>query len=365
MWGPMVSSNCYLTESELRTLHRRFGQPSAIKLTNLLERAGHNSSDHRRMLENINKYCSKCQRYAGSPMRFKFTLRNDIDFNHSIYVDVMYIDGSPILHVVDEATRFQATKWLKNMSSGHIWNMPQACWIGVYLSPPDIINHDAGTSFTSMEFRQSAESLSITTKEAPVESPNTMGLVERYHKPLRRVYEIIEEEIGASDTEEQKGTILQMAVKAINDTAGYNGIVPTLLVFGAFPRIANIYPPAPSITKRAAALKKAMAEVSKIRARRQVSDAFRTRNGPVTFDIALGSDVLVWRVHENSWNGPYKILAITGETATVQMPHGPSNFRTTNVRKLNSSNDSQNEPISNDPTRRIVPTTLSGTAVVN
>ncbi|KAI1006511.1 hypothetical protein K3495_g1710 [Podosphaera aphanis] len=199
-------------------------------------------------------------------------------------------------------------------------------WIDVYLGLPDIINHDAGTSFTSMEFRQSAESLSITTKEVPVESPNTMGLVERYHKPLRRAYEIIKEEIDASDTEEQKGTMLQMAIKAMSDTTGYDGIVPTLLVFGAFLRIANIDPPAPSITKRAAALKKAMAKVSKIRALRQVSDALRTRNGPVTSDIALGSDVLVWQVHENSWNGPYKLLSITGETASVQMPHGPSKF---------------------------------------
>lgn len=28
---------------------------------------------------------------------------------------------------------------------------------------------------------------------------------------------------------------LQMAVKAVNDTAGPDGLVPTLLVFGAYP----------------------------------------------------------------------------------------------------------------------------------
>jgi hypothetical protein len=42
MWGPMISSNrSYLTESELRTLHRRFGHPSASRLLRVLERAGH------------------------------------------------------------------------------------------------------------------------------------------------------------------------------------------------------------------------------------------------------------------------------------------------------------------------------------
>ncbi|KAI0994749.1 hypothetical protein K3495_g13433 [Podosphaera aphanis] len=83
-----------------------------------------------------------------------------------------------------------------------------------------------------------------------------------------------------------------MAVKAVNDTAGYDGIVPTLLVFGAFPRISVTDPPAPSITKRVAAIKKAMGEVSKLRAKRQVMDALRTRNGPITMDIPIGSDVL-------------------------------------------------------------------------
>jgi len=43
-----------------------------------------------------------------------------------------------------------------------------------------------------------------------------------------------------------------MAVKAINNTAGPNGLVPTLLVYGAYPRISNLGPPTPSITEQAA-----------------------------------------------------------------------------------------------------------------
>ena len=39
-----------------------------------------------------------------------------------------------------------------------------------------------------------------------------------------------------------------MAVKAINDTAGPDGLVPTLLVYGAYPRISNPDPPTLSIT---------------------------------------------------------------------------------------------------------------------
>jgi hypothetical protein len=43
-----------------------------------------------------------------------------------------------------------------------------------------------------------------------------------------------------------------MAVKAINDTAGPNGLVPTLLVYRAYLRIGKLDPPAPSIIDRAA-----------------------------------------------------------------------------------------------------------------
>ena len=143
---------------------------------------------------------------------------------------------------------------------------------------------------------------------------------------------MIKDEIEGID----KVTALQMAVKAISDTAGYDGIVPTLLVFGAFPRMTHIDPPAPSIAQRATAIKKAMSKVTKLRMQRQVTDALRTRNGPSTDDIhtiSLGSDILVWRVHEKSWNGPYKLLAIEGETATIELPHGPTVFRTTNIKR--------------------------------
>jgi len=45
-----------------------------------------------------------------------------------------------------------------------------------------------------------------------------------------------------------------MAVKAINNTAGLNRLVPTLLVYGVYLRISNLDPPTPSITERAAAI---------------------------------------------------------------------------------------------------------------
>ena len=66
-----------------------------------------------------------------------------------------------------------------------------------------------------------------------------------------------------------------MAVKAVNDTAGPNGLVPTLLVFGAYLQMTNLDPPAPSITVRATAVHKAMAEIAKLQACKSVNNALR------------------------------------------------------------------------------------------
>ena len=58
------------------------------------------------------------------------------------------------------------------------------------------------------------------------------------------------------------------------------------------------------------------------------------RNGPstkATLNLPLQSDVRVWR-EKDGWTGPFKLLATDGETCTIDMPHGPTNFRSTVVK---------------------------------
>jgi hypothetical protein len=73
-----------------------------------------------------------------------------------------------------------------------------------------------------------------------------------------------------------------MAVKAVNDLAGPDGIVLTLLVFGAYPRITRDSLPSPFITERAEAIYKAIKEVRRLYAEQQVNDALAIRNRPNT-----------------------------------------------------------------------------------
>ncbi|KAK1989616.1 hypothetical protein LX36DRAFT_545703, partial [Colletotrichum falcatum] len=110
----------HLTDGELRQIHRRFGHPSVHRLHKVLQRAGHETDIS--TIEEINKFCRSCQLNSRAPGRFKFTLRDDYDFNYEVFVDVMYLDGNkPVLHVVDGATAFNAAKFLRSISAEHTW----------------------------------------------------------------------------------------------------------------------------------------------------------------------------------------------------------------------------------------------------
>ena len=249
-------------------------------------------------------------------------------------------DG-PVLHIVDEATAYQAGRWLTDFSAKTAWETIRECWIDTYLGPPDLISHDAGTNFESREFKQYAQTVNTATKCVPVEAHNSVGIVERYHKPLRRAYQIIKAESpGLSKT-----AALQMAFKAINDTAGPNGIVPTLLVFGAYPRMSEFDAPPATVSQRSAALAKAMAEVRKLRAARKVNDALNMRNGPSTtavHDLPLNSQVLVWR-EKAKWQGPYRLISLQGETCVVELSSGPTMFRSTSVKPYLTDANTDND----------------------
>jgi hypothetical protein len=125
-----------------------------------------------------------------------------------------------------------------------------------------------------------------------------------------------------------------MAVKAVNDSAGPDDIVPTLLVFGAYPCITRDSLPSPFITEQAEAIYKAMKEVRRLYAEQQVNDALAMKNRPNTklvLTLSLQSDVRVWR-EKDRWNEPHKLLVIDSQTCTIQMLYRPINFRLTVVK---------------------------------
>ncbi|KAF2713339.1 hypothetical protein K504DRAFT_368891, partial [Pleomassaria siparia CBS 279.74] len=61
-----------------------------------------------------------------------------------------------------------------------------------------------------------------------------VGKIKRTHVPLRRIFNILKAKIRSYTDNKD---ILQIVVKALNNTIGLHRIIPTLLIFSAYLRI--------------------------------------------------------------------------------------------------------------------------------
>ena len=190
--------------------------------------------------------------------------------------------------------------------------------------------------------------MAIIIKAIPVETHWSIEIVERFHLVLRRAYKVIMEDLTSVDAKVSKKVRLQMIVKAVNDIAEANGLVPTLLVFGAYSRMHHLDPPAPNIMQRAAAISKAMGEVKKMMAKKQIRNALNSKNGSIVnhlHDLPINSEILVWRKNNadksRNWTDPFKILGMKKKTCKIAMFYEIIDFRNT-VIKLFFRNESKN-----------------------
>ena len=97
---------------------------------------------------------------------------------------------------------------------------------------PDILVTDQGTVFTSEGWEERCKEAEIELENTGTGSHNSLGQVETYHAMLRRIYK----KVHLTQSDLPKELSLSIAVKDMNDTAGPNGLVPSLLLFGAMPK---------------------------------------------------------------------------------------------------------------------------------
>lgn len=231
---------CLYTAPELTKLHLRFGHPSSKKLYEFLMRATPDEldADTRRILDELTARCRGCQRTARAPVRFRVSLPDDnFAFNREVIVDLFTISGRTVLSIVDRDTRFVVCKFMPSntdVKAQDVWRVLQEAWALTYLGWPDTLRHDRGVQFVATQLQTAAAEVGMRCVTVGVEAANAMGIGERIHGPIRRIFEKIKSENSEVDDD---AFILHAACKAFNDCNGVDGLVPTLLVFGAYPKI--------------------------------------------------------------------------------------------------------------------------------
>ena len=103
-------------------------------------------------------------------------------------------------------------------------------------------------------------------------------------------------DLTATGTKITKEMRLQMTVKTVNDTAGDNGLILTLLMFDAYLRMQKFDFLFSIIIQKADAIKKTMKKMRITKAQKQISDALNTRNESITdhfHDLSLNLKILI------------------------------------------------------------------------
>lgn len=240
-------------------------------------------------------------------------------------MDLMWINGKAILHIVDTATRFSAACFLDSAGMDYgqsvdgVWTAFIQTWCTIYSGFPNRIRTDQGSVFTSQRWRELTDMSGIELRLSGVKAHRSLGIGERLHGPLRRIYNKIAMDYPSSSA----SILLKIAVKAMNDTIGENGLVPSKLVFGITPRFPIISTDLPNQRNRMAALARAQMEMNSIVSERRVQSALTKEIPPAANrTYQLGERVLVFSELSKCWEGPYTVIHVLGRMVTVSSIDG-------------------------------------------
>ena len=296
------------------------------------------------MLHELTHYCDQCQKHDRFSKRFVFIIKNDVDFNFNLIVDIFYFNDKSIFHVMNEAIRFQTNQWLKNISVKHVWKQIRFCWINTYLKSSDFISIDAEKQFITRKFKQYVINMKITIKIVFVETHHSIDQIERYHESFRRIYTIIITEISDIDFELK----LQMIFKIINDSIDFNELIFTLFVFDVYSRIIKMNASFFIVIQRVVIIKKTINEIKKHIASRQIKNIFNIWNKSSTISVrnfSLNSEILIFRKNiENqtdAWKKLYKFFDLKNETIIIKFFWKSTQFRIIIIKSYYRSNDAK------------------------
>jgi hypothetical protein len=152
-------------------------------------------------------------------------------FNEELALDLMLIDGHKILHVLDTRTHFSSAVCLRSQSVEGVWAAFLHAWATLCIGYPNRMRVDQRSTFTYPRWKELSDIHGVVLQLSGIESHNSLGAGERYHSPLRRIYDKNIFKYPRLDP----SLALKLAVKSISDTQGPEGLAPSLLVFGVLP----------------------------------------------------------------------------------------------------------------------------------
>lgn len=170
-----------------------------------------------------------------------------------------------------------------------MWLAFVLAWCLVYTGYHNRLHTDQGPAFTFKRWKSLTDLHGIQLRLSDIETRSYLSSGERYHKPLHRIYPKIRFTHPTVDPQ----NILKIAVKAMDDTMGINGIVPSRLLIETVSRFPISSTDQLLRNERKKATKTAQAEMNTIDAPYRTSEALMRNMPPAaSCSYRMGEEVL-------------------------------------------------------------------------
>ena len=152
----------------------------------------------------------------------------------------------------------------------------------------------------------------ITLKHTGTELHNSLGLGETYHASIRIFFNTV----SVIYPFEPRELRLALSVNAVNDIAGTQGLIPSLLAFGMILEILGQKSSLEGQNARIKIIQVAREEYATIHSQKRVQYALKNKVPPsANFRCTPGQPVYVYRKKPiRKWTGPHKLISAVENT---------------------------------------------------
>ena len=154
----------------LLKLHRQFAYPHARKLKSLLQDANIWRDDYKDLLEEIDRKCDLCKRYAKTPARPIVGMPMATQFNEKVAMDLKQWNGRWILHIIDMWSRYTISVFINRKRPSDVVNALMQNWVGVFGVMGSMMTDNWG-EFNADEMREVMSILNVRVLTTAAESP--------------------------------------------------------------------------------------------------------------------------------------------------------------------------------------------------
>ena len=216
--GPMLAEG-------LKKIHALWGHPSAAQLKKSLSHIDGLPSETNRIVERITKECSTCNKFLEAPTLPVGGTRSTLHFNHTLEIDLFFLDEWIFLSIVDVHTLWTRVVPIVSKKTEVVFKALLDHWFQVF-SPPRYITLDSGGEFFSDFWSEQLTNMGITPNYRPRGSH--AFVVEERNRLLKDTLLKIRD----SHPDWSLDLVLVHVMRVLNNLIGKSGFSPCQTLFG-------------------------------------------------------------------------------------------------------------------------------------